>query len=91
MITKEQAINSPTFHVFNTYKKKCDTWRRNGLTQTWVTRPTHFRIPIKYGLYSYGQLTHREAEQFFVPTECPNCTSYKPTTVVNLPSGTFVL
>lgn len=32
--------------------------RRNGRTQTWKTRPGHFRIPVKAGLKSYGEITH---------------------------------
>lgn len=32
--------------------------RRNGKTQLWQTRPGHFRIPIKAGLRTYGELTH---------------------------------
>ena len=31
--------------------------RRNGKTQTWKTRPSEFRIPIKYGFKEYGQVT----------------------------------
>ena len=32
--------------------------RRNGKTQTWKTRPGEFRIPVKAGFKSYGELTH---------------------------------
>lgn len=32
--------------------------RRNGKTQTWITRPGEFRIPIKAGLRTCGELTH---------------------------------
>jgi hypothetical protein len=32
--------------------------RRNGKTQTWKTRPTHFRIPIKFGFKNYGEINH---------------------------------
>ncbi len=32
--------------------------RRNGKTQTWKTRPGQFRIPVKIGFRSYGELTH---------------------------------
>ena len=30
--------------------------RRNGKTQLWKTRPDDFRIPIKYGFKSYGEI-----------------------------------
>lgn len=33
-------------------------WRRNGATKTWKTRPGEFRIPVKFGLYSYDYITH---------------------------------
>jgi hypothetical protein len=33
--------------------------RRNGQTQTWKTRPSEFRIPVKAGLKSYGAITER--------------------------------
>lgn len=39
------------------------TWRRNGKTQTWKTRPDEFRIPVKFGLYGYGQITHLNADE----------------------------
>lgn len=32
--------------------------RRNGRTQTWKTRPSHFRIPIKFGLRGYDAIDH---------------------------------
>jgi hypothetical protein len=35
--------------------------RRNGKTQTWKTRPGDFRIPVKAGLKSCGEVTHRSA------------------------------
>ena len=31
--------------------------RRNGRTQTWKTRPNDFRIPIKIGFKTYGNIT----------------------------------
>lgn len=35
---------------------RTELWRRNGATQTWKTRPGDFRVPVKYGMRSYGQL-----------------------------------
>lgn len=32
--------------------------RRNGKTQTWKTRPTDFRIPVKIGYREYHEITH---------------------------------
>lgn len=57
MITKEQALTEDMFH-----DKDCRRWRRNGKTQTWKTRPDEFRVPVKFGLYAYDQLTHLEAK-----------------------------
>jgi hypothetical protein len=38
--------------------------RRNGMTQTWKTRPNEFKIPIKIGLCGYGYITHETADQW---------------------------
>jgi hypothetical protein len=32
--------------------------RRNGATQRWKTRPNDYRVPVKAGLKSCGQITH---------------------------------
>lgn len=47
--------------------------RRNGATQTWKTRPDHFRIPCKYGLYEYLNITQDNAADFYISDECPVC------------------
>lgn len=61
MITYEQALTARVF-VTTTGRR----WRRNGKTQTWKTRPGHFRIPVKHGLYEYGEITHEQAANFTV-------------------------
>lgn len=38
--------------------------RRNGYTRTWKTRPTEFRIPVKYGLKTCFYITHENADQW---------------------------
>ena len=35
-------------------------WRVNGAVKTWKTRPNEVKIPVKYGMYSYDYVTHRE-------------------------------
>lgn len=59
MLTREQAMNARHFeHV--TLRNANGTplrARRNGKTQTWKTRPEAFRLPIKHGLYTYGDIT----------------------------------
>lgn len=74
-ITKAQALTLDTFHHPSTRhgKPHCSVWRRNGATQTWVRDPERFRVPVKYGLYAYGQLTNAEAPTFYAPDDCPVC------------------
>lgn len=52
-ITKSEALAASTFHI-GTCRKR---WRRNGQTKTWKTRPSEWRIPVKFGLYTYGYIT----------------------------------
>ena len=80
MITREQAITSREFH----YGKctctvgprggktvKVETWRRNGATKTWKTRPDEFSVPIKYGLYGYSSIEHWDAAEWHAAEDCP--------------------
>ena len=80
MLTKEQAINEHEFHA-GTCKRTIgprggvttsqEIWRRNGKTQLWKTRPDEFRIPVKYGLYSYASITNREVSTVHAACDCP--------------------
>lgn len=79
-VTKEQALTAREFHCGACTRKvgprggvtiSIETWRRNGKTQTWKTRPEDFRVPIKYGLYNYGDITPSNASIFHVPEDCP--------------------
>lgn len=73
MITKQQAINEREFHIPSSKDpNKCHTWRRNGSTQTWVTRPDNFRVPVKFGMYDYNQITQEDAHKFHIPADCPH-------------------
>lgn len=47
---------------------RTESWRRNGRTQTWKSRPAGFRIPVKYGMYAYGQLIEADSERWHVGT-----------------------
>lgn len=42
-------------------------YRRNGATQVWKTRPTEWRMPIKYGIRAHGQfsVTHEDADRLY--------------------------
>lgn len=44
--------------------EKPRNWKVNGQVQTWVTRPNDFRVPLKHGLYSHGELTHENCHLF---------------------------
>lgn len=74
MITLELALTEDSFH----YGKralckqlgKSERWRRNGATKTWKTRPGEFRIPIKHGLYTYGEITDRTAYMWHTSDDC---------------------
>ncbi len=79
MITKLQAMESREFHFGECSRvvgprggvKLTQTrLRRNGKTQTWVTRPDHFRVPIKTGFYDYGQITQDNAYHVHTLEDC---------------------
>jgi hypothetical protein len=72
MITKEQALTAREFHSAHYAKPGCMTWRRNGTTKTWKTRPNEFRVPVKFGLYTYNSITQADAHLFHVAEDCDN-------------------
>lgn len=47
-----------------------EMWRRNGRTQHWVRSPERFRIPVKFGLYRYGEITE-QSHGWHTAAECP--------------------
>lgn len=47
--------------------------RVNGALKTWKRNPERFRIPVKYGLYDYGEITNENATDWYLPSECPIC------------------
>lgn len=80
MITIEQAKTAQEFHKDGCTRTvgprggvtiKIETWRRNGATKTWKTRPGEFRIPVKWGMRSYDYITELDADRFHVEEECP--------------------
>jgi hypothetical protein len=72
VITKQQALTASEFHQNHEPGAKVYRWRRNGRTQTWKTRPDEFRVPVKYGLYGYGQITDSIADLYHVAEGCPD-------------------
>jgi len=69
-ITFEIALTANEFfHKTITNKDKTPArCRRNGKTQTWKRSPGKFKIPVKYGLYTYLYITNENANEFFVTT-----------------------
>jgi len=71
MLTMQQALTADSFHENHEPAGKIYTWRRNGQTQTWRKSPDHFRIPVKYGIRSYGQITQYTATDYHAAEDCP--------------------
>jgi hypothetical protein len=83
MVTKEQALTGDQFHYTGLHgctrtigprggeTVKVTRVRRSGRTKTWKTRPGHFRVPVKYGLYESGEITHENAGDWHLAEECP--------------------
>jgi hypothetical protein len=85
MITKEQAqglAHGATVHFESLnvcariigprggIKERIVACRVSGRCQTWKTRPTEFRIPVKFGLYENGEITRGNAEAWHLADEC---------------------
>ena len=73
MITKAQAVSARSgqnfYHATKRNSGKSPLMVRvSGQCKTWVTRPTHFKLPVKYGLFESGYITHENAEEW-VATE----------------------
>ena len=72
MITKSQAVNLRHGEILHMseYKNADGTpvrWRVNGKTKTWKTMPDRFQVPLKHGLYDFGYLDEKNANQFVFP------------------------
>jgi hypothetical protein len=73
MITRAQAMTASRFHEDATCNaKRAATWRRNGATQTWKTRPGEFRLPVKYGIRDYFAITDANAAGWHTEQDCPH-------------------
>lgn len=80
MLTPEQIQNASEFHYGTCTRtigprggvtEYIETWRRNGKTKLWKTRPNEFRIPVKRGLYEYGYITDAEQDLVHASEDCP--------------------
>ena len=48
-------------------------WRVNGKPQVWVRAPSRVRVPLKYGLYAYGEITETTLDLVYLnEEEVPN-------------------
>jgi hypothetical protein len=45
--------------------------RVSGSLKTWKTRPTEFRLPVKYGMYESSAITHHDAALWHLAADCP--------------------
>lgn len=85
MITKEQALAlryGQELHCEVVHTCKRTTGPRGGVKEhivrvrvsgvckTWKTRPTEFRVPVKYGLYESSAITETNARSFHLPEDC---------------------
>lgn len=81
MLTKEQALRCDTFHVNGTCKRRVgprggitersESWRRNGQTQTWKTRPYAWCVPVKWGMKTCTTIWHHDARAWHAAEDCP--------------------
>jgi hypothetical protein len=53
MITKKIAQNARRGQIFHHVTNSMRV-RVTGKCKVWVTRPSEFRLPVKYGLYDSG-------------------------------------
>jgi len=78
MITKQDAMTIGMF--YHARLRNADGTalraRSNGKCKTWKTRPSHFRVPIKHGLYEYGYIDHNSAHNWLIYD--PTMTSESP-------------
>ena len=69
MITKTEAIQARIGDILHHMSETGSDGqpvriRVNGKCQTWKTRPTHFRLPCRYGLKHGVQVTHDNAKDW---------------------------
>lgn len=85
-ITKEQALTLRYgTEIHYTGKKRCSRdfgprvsisdditrVRVTGQCQTWKTRATDFRLPVKYGMYESSAIEAHNARDFHLAADCP--------------------
>lgn len=68
MVTKIQALTHDRFVHVNAKTKRGKQIRvkANGKCKTWKTRPGEFRLPVRYDWYTFGYITHENANEWVV-------------------------
>lgn len=73
MVTKQEAMTCGEFFCITHRKRNGGIfrYRASGKCKTWKTRPDHFRLPVKYGIYQSCYITHENAHEWSVidPTD----------------------
>jgi len=59
-----QDILNPKIDGF--YDETGAYWRKNGKVKTWKTRPTHAKVPVKFGLRDYCYIDHENVHLVYV-------------------------
>lgn len=82
-VTKHEAQTHRKFHfgpcvVLTTPNGATVTiteqWRANGACQEWKRTPERFRLPIKYGLRGYSEITDHDNAEFHTAQSCADHT-----------------
>lgn len=83
MLTRHDALTAREFHYEGDGGCRQDTGprggvtthvvraRRNGMTQTWKTRPADYSVPVKYGLKQAFRITQSDAANWHASEACP--------------------
>lgn len=71
MVTKLQAVELTYGSILHhAYKRNRDGTpmrvRVTGKCKTWKTRPDEFKLPVMYGLYESGYITHENCGEWYV-------------------------
>lgn len=70
MITKEQAMKLRLGDWLHHVSRQQGTGpmrvRVTGKCRTWKRRPNDFSLPVVWGLKGYGEINHRNADQWVV-------------------------
>jgi len=75
MVTKQQCVDAITSGYIFYHKTQTNAdgtpmrVRPTGRCKVWKTRLLEFSLPVKHGLYSYGHIDHKNAEDWTIDEE----------------------